>query len=1694
MKSIKQAGALLLSFLMIFALYFGGSDGKSIHKGHSVYAEGKTVATGMSKIRDQFPIGKLNRPSGEGLWKIMAGGKTAFCLNSGKSMCSGDVLKYKSHNAVTFEKQGIARALTYYYKNSSKSDKSFALIQAYIWSCGKGVSKIDTVYQAGKNMDKNYSSADAKRFCEQISNTDPEGTIYYYSVTHCVRGKKHETHQMLYSLTPDETVKPKYETLTVSDKKKGIENLKVKIRKRDLLTSTVLSGAEFKFYCDGKSVGTAVTGDDGTAVLSYIRNMETSRQSVQKKYIKNWKELTKSQQKKETSNGYYASKAKAKSAADKELEEKLNHEFNTLKKKGHSWEAEEIKAPWHHKRNEKVVKKIETGTTTMIEFGDFYNDYLTVKLEISKKSVIEDFGTDATYANAEYGVYADEDIMKTDNKSIWYKKDEKVTKIITNESGYGCAKDLPQGKYYLKEEDPPQGFQKNEEVTKVTLDQDKKIIVYDTPYTGKLRIHKTYGQNKKNEEKAVFEVYNSKRELVDCITTANDGTAMTKELPYGSYTLHQIKGMDGFSKIPDITKEIDGSMKTYQIEMNNPSEAARITITKTISLKNTQGELIQKRPEEEAKFEIIRKTDRQVMEVLTTDENGYAASKRLEPGVYTVHQIKGRENYKVTDDFDVILKDGDSTQHSYTMDDPWDGKRLMLKKTTQKNKKEKPESAAEFIVLDAAKAKSYDKTDLQDEQSRKKYIDSLTKDAVIGKLITDADGTAEMMLEKLKEDGEFIVIQTKGMSGYDLAPVYDSRQHEPENINGMKVYEFRAKDIYSDQTTIEIEKEKKISDTDSIAESGAEFQLIDLNGDIVATMTTGKDGKASAEEIALGTYILRQTKGSQKHELLEDQRIILSSQDKGKTVKYTYKNKEKPVDFILEKHSEETKKLLNGAVYGIYDDDGKEAAVLKTGSMKDGYATCKLSYGHYTIREILAPDGYNKNESKKEFTLNLESVNYDGEGNGIYEYHDSNEPVYGVITLKKTGDVLTGYDTGFVYENDLISGAVYGLYAKEDIKKDDNSIAWKKGSLIDQKTTTKDGSVKFTRKDSKGKETDKFYQGVYYIKEIYGPYGYCIDNEEYEVIINWDTKPGDLNKTDKNEEISDTEGSHGNNSPYPDNGIYVLETGDVLNERIKDAKSVTFTWEMAPSGKETIDVSQNKDGSIRAWKEGTDYYISSQKEQQVIYMNAVSADMFAGCSSLEHIYFKNIDTSRAKDMSEMFYECSNLEELDLTGFNMSNVENVQRMFYGCKELKTTYVKDQYIQTKDDYKDEKMTRISAAPKTEFVISDSYKAEDFTFTAYYDDDGMQEINDITDNDISFEPKSADYAGNRKVKIIFKDSGRYKGYDPIETTVQVVDPSQTDVSLKTDRQINIGLEFKDVLQKYSIHLIKKDEKGKLLKGAVFALKAACTIIDHNGKIIFKKGDTITTGVSQNDQFGYLEFFGLPTDLYAEDVQDDIMYKVEEISAPDGYLKDNESLEFSGNTKKNKTENIVHDVSEEGNENDDKTTYIHDSKVIENLTTTEDDPIFGKITLKKKDPNGRDLENVIFTLETSDGKEIASSKTNAKGEIKFEHLLPDSYVIRETKTIQGYSLLKEPIHIKIPLVLTKKEAEDKKADISKAIQRGNKYYFYDLTYEIANDTTWKLPITGSKKYELNHLLAVCGMGFILCGIMIYYRKKKNN
>ena len=86
-----------------------------------------------------------------------------------------------------------------------------------------------------------------------------------------------------------------------------------------------------------------------------------------------------------------------------------------------------------------------------------------------------------------------------------------------------------------------------------------------------------------------------------------------------------------------------------------------------------------------------------------------------------------------------------------------------------------------------------------------------------------------------------------------------------------------------------------------------------------------------------------------------------------------------------------------------------------------------------------------------------------------------------------------------------------------------------------------------------------------------------MDQEKHEVELNWDTTAGNVNDMGDSDKVPDKEDPFGNNGNDPSSGVYVLEKGEKLNEKIKEAETVTFTWVTAPEGTSTTDVSQNKD-------------------------------------------------------------------------------------------------------------------------------------------------------------------------------------------------------------------------------------------------------------------------------------------------------------------------------------------------------------------------------------------------------------------------------------------------------------------------------------------------------------------------------------
>ena len=1058
-----------------------------------------------------------------------------------------------------------------------------------------------------------------------------------------------------------------------------------------------------------------------------------------------------------------------------------------------------------------------------------------------------------------------------------------------------------------------------------------------------------------------FELYDSKDNLVDTIVIGADGTGTSKDLPYGTYTLRQKTSTRGFAKVATQTVTIDetnqqGTAKyPIQLDLDDMLERPGFLITKFKSINDAETGTFRKAAEVGVQFEIYAPDGRYV-KTITTDENGVAYSGDLTDyglGKYRVRQVSGEADYMVLTDQTINVER--KKMYYGEFENTYCGSKLRIQKYRHRTTKE-PEKAAEFAILDASSITETAEqlSAMKTPEERTDYALELqenTPDAVISVMTTDENGKATELFENWKYEDHpegFIVFQINGDQGYTLADAIASDDLTMTVENGIHVFSFEATDEWDDWANITLTKKMTSSATETVFEEGAQFCLRNSQGEVVETKETDENGTVRFEKLDYGTYQIEQVSGDLRHEFIEPITVTLTRYDKHKDVAATKDpivDKEKEVGFVLTKRSSETGILLDGARYELYkvvqDETGRHDEFITTlvsGSATEkneagedvavkGKAVYDLPYGSYVIREVYPADGYTVDDTEYPFVLDIHSVTYDAEGNGSYEITAEDSPVTGKISLNKKGNIVTSYnDTTHTFDiaNTGIPGAVYGLYAREDIKKDNGEVVWAAGTLIDRKTTDDSGDITFTRTDKNGQATDRFYLGHYYVKEISVPAGYTLDTAEYDVYLNWDNKTQQFDDIRKEVEVPETEDPIGNNSPDPNAEKYVLAVGQTVNNVVKDATTVTFTWETAPAGVTTHNISSDGSNGIVWWNVGTDYYFSTQLAGQVIYFNAVSDHMFAGCTDLTDIKFKNVDTSKTVDMSYMFYRCSSLTSLDLSSFNTKKVEDMSYMFEFCSAVQSIYVNDQKLTVDQSFEEDIPARIVAIPKSEFMIGHTYAVDDFLFYMYYEN-GKSEPIYPTAADAEVNPHVADAAGNHTVQIPFISTSQYGEFGTIEADVVVIDPRDIDLDL-TWTEPEISLALKDEEQQVTIQIKKADlddDDNEMLEGAEFTLYAACDIVDRSGNIILKKDDVIDTQVSGGSNFDYVEFMSLPTSVYKKNPTDPYMYYIKETKAPEGYYGNDKVVYCNGKASDQQKEEIIFGYTGAG-ESEEKKEYV--------------------------------------------------------------------------------------------------------------------------------------------------------------------------
>lgn len=351
-------------------------------------------------------------------------------------------------------------------------------------------------------------------------------------------------------------------------------------------------------------------------------------------------------------------------------------------------------------------------------------------------------------------------------------------------------------------------------------------------------------------------------------------------------------------------------------------------------------------------------------------------------------------------------------------------------------------------------------------------------------------------------------------------------------------------------------------------EKGAEFQVyLKSSGNYAKAKESERDnlicdeyGFAETKDLPYGTYTVHQTKGWNGTEFIADFDVFIS--ENNKTYKYLINNASLESYVKIVKVDSETGKQIPyaGAGFQIYDPDGNKVTMKYTYpnvteietfyTNSEGYLITPetLPYGKgYSVVEVQAPYGYTLDSTPVSFDITAENTSEEN-GVTIVKTEKKNTPQKGTITVEKTGEIfsnVTAVGGGYTDENgnDVVlpttyqpeysvsglSGAVFEIYADENITTPDGTIRYTKDTLVDTITTGKKGTA----------TSKQLYLGRYRVVETVAPYGTVINPEPHTV---------ELTYSGQNEKVTNTSTSFTNDRQKAEiNLTKILEQDEKFN-------------------------------------------------------------------------------------------------------------------------------------------------------------------------------------------------------------------------------------------------------------------------------------------------------------------------------------------------------------------------------------------------------------------------------------------------------------------------------------------------------------------------------------------------------------------
>ena len=364
-------------------------------------------------------------------------------------------------------------------------------------------------------------------------------------------------------------------------------------------------------------------------------------------------------------------------------------------------------------------------------------------------------------------------------------------------------------------------------------------------------------------------------------------------------------------------------------------------------------------------------------------------------------------------------------------------------------------------------------------------------------------------------DYDWTIREISPSEGYMLDPTVYYMDVEPEH------YSIELNTVYPDvyeeiiKGNIAIIKHTDDGSTQiETPEVGAKFEIfLKSAGSYDNAKETERDiiicdenGFGQTQMMPYGVYTVHQVSGWEGRELMDDFDVTISEHEM--TYRYLINNRNFEAFIRVVKTDSTTGKVIPyaGAAFQLYDPDGNlitmsytypELTTIDTFyTTEDGTLLTpeKLPYGNgYSLVEVSAPFGYVLDPTPIYFDVTEENSN-DEEGLTVIKVDKKNEPQMGTITIDKKGEVfstVTENDGIYtpVYEVKGLEGAVFGVYAVEDIYTLDGTLRYAAGEKVATITTSADGTA----------TTEPLFLGKFELREEKAPYGMVLLEDPIQV-------------------------------------------------------------------------------------------------------------------------------------------------------------------------------------------------------------------------------------------------------------------------------------------------------------------------------------------------------------------------------------------------------------------------------------------------------------------------------------------------------------------------------------------------------------------------------------------------------------------